>query len=52
MGIEIERKFLIRDDLWRRHSKVVQHQHQHQRQGYLNCSLERRVRVRVAGLDR
>jgi CYTH domain-containing protein len=48
MGIEIERKFLIRDDLWRRHSKVVQHQ----RQGYLNCSLERRVRVRVAGLDR
>lgn len=43
MGLEIERKFLVRDDSWRTNNGA------HFRQGYLNSSLERVVRVRVIG---
>jgi adenylate cyclase len=42
MGIEIERKFLIKDDSWRALAKGTQY-----RQGYLNSAKERTVRVRT-----
>lgn len=41
---EIERKFLVRDDSWRRGAVGVAF-----RQGYLSSARERTVRVRVAG---
>jgi adenylate cyclase len=42
MGIEIERKFLVQGDEWRRHAGVSI------RQGYLVRERERTVRVRLA----
>lgn len=42
MGIEIERKFLLKDDSWRALAKGTQY-----RQGYLNSEKERVVRVRT-----
>jgi len=42
MGIEIERKFLIKDDAWRALAEGTQY-----RQGYLNSTKERTVRVRT-----
>jgi adenylate cyclase len=44
MGIEIERKFLVRDDAWRRCAAGKDY-----RQGYLTVDPERTVRVRIAG---
>jgi len=44
MGIEIERKFLLRDTSWRSLADGVQY-----RQGYLSADVERSVRVRIAG---
>jgi len=44
MGIEIERKFLLKGDTWRALGTPVLY-----RQGYLNRSKERTVRVRAAG---
>ena len=47
MPIEIERKFLLKDDSWRDHySKKME-----LRQGYLSCSTGCTVRVRVSGED-
>lgn len=43
MGVEIERKFLVKDDSWRSGSGVLY------RQGYLSRHRERTVRVRIAG---
>jgi CYTH domain-containing protein len=43
MGREIERKFLVEGDAWRRGEGVVY------RQGYLNTDKHRTVRVRVVG---
>jgi CYTH domain-containing protein len=44
MGVEIERKFLLKGDAWRAlGTPVLYHQ------GYLNRSKERTVRVRTAG---
>ena len=43
MGVEIERKFLVKDDRWKTGPGVEF------RQGYLNRDKERTVRVRVAG---
>lgn len=45
MGVEIERKFLVRDDAWRE----VADQGTVFRQGYLGADAERTVRVRLAG---
>jgi adenylate cyclase len=42
MGIEIERKYLLKDDSWRELAKGTQY-----RQGYLNSEKERVVRVRT-----
>ena len=42
MGIEIERKYLLKDDSWRALAKGTQY-----RQGYLNSEKERVVRVRT-----
>lgn len=42
MGVEIERKFLVRDDSWRLKAPGTKY-----RQGYLNSAMERSVRVRV-----
>ena len=42
MGVEIERKFLIKDDSWRANAKGEKC-----RQGYLNSAKERVVRVRT-----
>ena len=42
MGIEIERKFLLKNDVWRDFAKGVYY-----RQGYLNSTSERTVRVRT-----
>jgi adenylate cyclase len=42
MGIEIERKFLIKNDSWRALAEGTQY-----RQGYLNSEKERVVRVRT-----
>ena len=44
MGIEIERKFLVRGDQWRSLGTPVRY-----RQGYLVADIKRSVRVRVAG---
>jgi CYTH domain-containing protein len=44
MGVEIERKFLLKSDAWRSLGRPVLY-----RQGYLNRSKERTVRVRTAG---
>lgn len=44
MGIEIERKFLIRSDAWRQGAVGTPF-----RQGYLHKSEEKTVRVRLAG---
>jgi len=44
MGVEIERKFLVKDDQWRRFGPGVRY-----RQGYLTTEIERTVRVRVVG---
>jgi CYTH domain-containing protein len=44
MGVEIERKFLLKGDAWRSLGTPVLY-----RQGYLNRSKERTVRVRRAG---
>ncbi|MEP4053382.1 MAG: CYTH domain-containing protein [Litorimonas sp.] len=45
MGIEIERKFLVTSDVWRRGTPTLFVQ------GYLNADKHRTVRVRIAGLD-
>lgn len=42
MGIEIERKFLLKNDVWRDLAEGVYY-----RQGYLNSTRERTVRVRI-----
>lgn len=44
MGVEIERKFLVRDDSWKAlgHGVLLQ-------QGYLSSTPERTVRVRIEG---
>lgn len=47
MGIEIERKFLLRDDGWRR----AVHRSEPMRQGYLAGSATASVRVRVTGSE-
>ena len=44
MGIEIERKFLVKSDAWRNLGKPV-----HYAQGYLVADAERTVRIRIAG---
>ena len=44
MGLEIERKFLVKDDAWRGLGAPL-----FMRQGYLSTPPERVVRVRVAG---
>lgn len=44
MGIEIERKFLLKGDAWRDLGKAV-----HYAQGYLVAEPERTVRIRIAG---
>ncbi len=44
MGIEIERKFLVTSDRWRRSATTIDY-----RQGYLTSSASRLVRVRIAG---
>ena len=44
MGVEIERKFLLRNDSWRGKNKSI-----HCCQGYLSTSKERTVRVRTMG---
>jgi len=44
MGIEIERKFLLRDNAWRLEGKGIRYL-----QGYLLRSRERTVRIRIAG---
>ncbi len=45
MPIEIERKFLVKKDLWNKKRKHLDHTFI--RQGYLNRNAERTVRVRV-----
>jgi len=45
MAIEIERKFLIKDDFWRNESD----EGTPIKQGYLNSTTERTVRVRIYG---
>jgi len=42
LGIEIEKKFLLKGDKWRKLGKGI-----HYRQGYLNNARERVVRVRI-----
>jgi len=44
MGMEIERKFLVKDDSWRSSARVKKYH-----QGYLNSNKERTVRVRTVG---
>ena len=44
MALEIERKFLVRDDSWKMEASGVLY-----RQGYLSTDRQRTVRVRVAG---
>jgi adenylate cyclase len=44
MGEEIERKFLLKDDRWKKLATGVRY-----RQGFLSTEPERTVRVRVAG---
>ncbi len=43
MGVEIERKFLVKGDSWKTAKPM------HLRQGYLNTDRSRTVRVRIAG---
>jgi len=45
MGVEIERKFLVRNDEWRLQADAGEHY----RQGYLSHDPLRSVRIRVAG---
>jgi adenylate cyclase len=47
MGREIERKFLLKNDSWRRESEG----HERLRQGYLVAEKSRSVRVRLAGAE-
>ncbi len=44
MGVEVERKFLVRGEAWRSQGTPVRY-----RQGYLSADPERVVRVRTAG---
>lgn len=44
MGIEIEKKFLVKDETWRTLAQGTEY-----RQGYLNTAPERTVRVRLLG---
>ena len=44
MGKEIERKFLVKGDVWKSLAKGTRY-----RQGYLNSVKERTVRVRTVG---
>jgi CYTH domain-containing protein len=44
MGIEIERKFLVKDESWRASVRAIKCH-----QGYLNSNKERTVRVRTVG---
>ncbi len=44
MAKEIERKFLVKGDAWRKLAQGV-----HYRQGYLNSTKERTVRIRTVG---
>jgi adenylate cyclase len=44
MGTEIERKYLLRNDLWREGASGTMY-----RQGYLNSVKERTVRIRTVG---
>ncbi len=44
MGQEIERKFLVKGDAWRKSASGIRY-----RQGYLSTAKKRTVRVRVAG---
>lgn len=44
MGVEIERKFLVKSDAWREGAQGIV-----LRQGYLNRDADRTVRVRVSG---
>lgn len=46
MGTEIERKFLLKDDSWKRGAHGKRY-----RQGYLSTAPERTVRVRAVGDD-
>ncbi|MEJ7557941.1 MAG: CYTH domain-containing protein [Pedobacter sp.] len=46
MGLEIERKFLVKKDLWQALDKP---EGKHYRQGYLLNAKDRVVRVRIAG---
>ena len=45
MGLEIERKFLIKDDSWKKDAKKGISI----KQGYLNSTAERTVRIRIYG---
>ncbi|MFT5666323.1 MAG: adenylate cyclase [Vicingaceae bacterium] len=45
MGLEIERKFLIKNDSWKNEIKKTVSI----RQGYLNSEVERTVRIRIQG---
>ena len=45
MGLEIERKFLVKNDSWKKESE----EGIHITQGYLNSTVERTVRVRIQG---
>lgn len=44
MAKEIERKYLVKGDAWRKLAQGV-----HYRQGYLNSTKERTVRIRTVG---
>ena len=44
MNIEIERKFLLKNDLWRKNAVGI-----HYAQGYLNNAGENTFRIRIAG---
>ena len=44
MSIEIERKFLVKNDHFKRDS----HETKHIKQGYLNADKKRTVRIRIA----
>ncbi len=44
MSIEIERKFLVKNDHFKRDS----HEIKHIKQGYLNADKKRTVRIRIA----
>ncbi|MGD9489037.1 MAG: CYTH domain-containing protein [Calditrichaceae bacterium] len=46
MGVEIERKFLVKNDSWRRETRPGKKY----RQGYLSTDPDKTIRVRVAGV--